>query len=174
MKLTPLRPLYDTCGDYVSVYLDTGRAHEDARHAIELRWRAARERLAAEGADPATLDAVRDAVTDPGNTAPGTAVFARNGAIRLLAGLRDAPVREISRLGALPHVLPMLAQLPVLVPHLRITATRAGGEVVAVTGTGEARDEKTAANRRTRMPFPWRAAASPARVSSVPSRRSTW
>ncbi|HEX5296214.1 MAG TPA: hypothetical protein VFW50_04425 [Streptosporangiaceae bacterium] len=29
MKLTPLRPLYDSCGDYVSVYLDTGRAHDD-------------------------------------------------------------------------------------------------------------------------------------------------
>src|SRR5437763_7062523 len=145
MKLTPLRPLYDSCGDYVSVYLDTGRAHENAQHAIELRWRAAHERLAAEGADPATLDAVRDALTDPGHSAPGTAVFARHGAIRLRSGLRDAPARETSRLAALPHVLPMLAQLPLLVPHLRVTATRAGGEVLAVTGAGEARDEKTAA-----------------------------
>jgi hypothetical protein len=74
MKLTPLRPLYDSCGDYVSVYLDTGRAHEDARHAIDRRWRAARELLAAAGADPATPDAVGEVLTDRGRTAPGTAV----------------------------------------------------------------------------------------------------
>ena len=74
MKLTPLRPLYDSCGDYVSAYLDTGRAHEDARHAIDLRWRAARELLAAAGADPATPDAVGKVLTDRGRTAPGTAV----------------------------------------------------------------------------------------------------
>lgn len=145
MKLASLRPLYDGCGGYVSVYLDTDRAREDAQHAIELRWRAAREQLAAEGADPATLDAVRDAVSDPEHAAPGTAAFARHGQIRLRAGLRDAPARPISRLAALPHVLPMLAQLPPRAPHLRVTATRAGGEVLAVAGSGEVFDEKATA-----------------------------
>jgi len=40
MNLGFLRPLYDEIGDYVSVYLDTDRAHENALQAIELRWRA--------------------------------------------------------------------------------------------------------------------------------------
>jgi hypothetical protein len=43
MRLASLRPLYDSCGDYVSVYLDTFRAREDAAEVIGLRWRAARE-----------------------------------------------------------------------------------------------------------------------------------
>jgi hypothetical protein len=97
MELSHLRPLYDAYGDYVSVYLDVDRAHEDAPHAIELRWRSARERLAAESADPATLDAVQEIVTDPANAAPGIAVFARHGGARLSRGLRDAPRREIGR-----------------------------------------------------------------------------
>src|SRR6266487_3484570 len=38
VNLDFLRPLYDEIGDYVSVYLDTDRAHENALTAIELRW----------------------------------------------------------------------------------------------------------------------------------------
>jgi hypothetical protein len=145
MELSHLRPLYDAYGDYVSVYLDVDRAHEDAPHAIELRWRSARERLAAESADPATLDAVQEIVTDPANAAPGIAVFARHGGARLSRGLRDAPRREIGRLAALPHVMPMLAQAPPRVPHLRVTATRTGGEVLAVSDAGNLREEKASA-----------------------------
>jgi hypothetical protein len=146
MKLGHLRPLYDAYGDYVSVYLDNDRAHEDAQHAIELRWRSARERLAAAGADTGTLDAVHEAVTDPANAGPGLAVFARNGAVRFCSGLGDAPRREIARLAMLPHVLPMLAQRPPQVPHLRVAATRAGGEVLAVTGSGEVGEQQATAD----------------------------
>jgi hypothetical protein len=144
MKLGYLRGLYESCGDYVSVYLDIDRAREDAAEAIGLRWRAARERLAGCGADAATLDAVAAVVTDPANAAPGVAVFARHGTVRLRSPLRDAPRREIARLAALPHVMPMLAQRPLRVPHLRVTADREGGEVLAVTGTGGVRTEWSA------------------------------
>ena len=42
MNLDFLRPVYEQIGAYVSVYLDTDRAHEEAAQAIELRWHAAR------------------------------------------------------------------------------------------------------------------------------------
>jgi len=141
MKLGFLRPLYEDYGDYVSVYLDASRAAEDAMHAIELRWRSARERLAADGADQATLETVASAVTDPANAAPGIAVFARHGTVAMRARLRVAPRHEIARFAALPHVLPMLAQRPPRVPHLRVTASPAGGEILAVTATGRIIDE---------------------------------
>lgn len=141
MKLGFLRPLYQHYGDYVSVYLDVSRAAEDAAHAIELRWRSARERLAADGADQATLDAVAAAVTDPANAAPGIAVFARHGTIAVRARLRAVPRREIARFAALPHVMPMLAQRPPRVPHLRVMAGLTGGKIIAVTATGRVRDE---------------------------------
>lgn len=140
MKLGFLRPLYENYGDYASVYLDVSRAAEDAAHAIELRWRSARDQLAGDGADQATLDAVAAEVTDPANAAPGIAVFARHGTVAMRARLRAAPRREIARFGALPHVMPLLAQRPPRVPHLRVTASRAGGEVLAVSATGRVSD----------------------------------
>jgi hypothetical protein len=136
MKLGFLRRLYDNYGDYTSVYMNASRAAEDGAHAVELRWRSVRERLEADGADRPTLDAVQDVVTDPANAAAGLAVFGCHGTVAMHARLRTAPRHQIARFAALPHVMPMLAQRPPRVPHVRATAKRAGGGILAVTGTG--------------------------------------
>jgi hypothetical protein len=130
-----LRPLYDEIGDYVSVYLDTDRGHETAPQAIDLRWRAARQRLAEAGASPASLDAAGVVAGGP-TTARGHAVFARNGAVAFTGTLDAPPRREIARLAPLPHLMPLLAQRRPPIPHVRVSATRAGGEIVAVGGSG--------------------------------------
>jgi hypothetical protein len=137
MKMDFLRPLYDEIGGYVSVYIDTDRIHENWAQALDLRWRAAREKLTAAGASPATLDAVARIVTGRDLGAPGMAVFAREATTTLTATLQAAPRRQIARLSALPHLMPLLAQQPPPVPHLRVSATRRGGEVLAVGGTGD-------------------------------------
>jgi hypothetical protein len=137
MKLDFLRPLYDEIGGYVSVYIDTDRIHENWAQALDLRWRAAREKLTAAGASPAALDAVAQVVTDRDQGALGMAVFARQDATTLTATMQSAPRRQIARLSALPHLMPLLAQQPPPVPHLRVNATRRGGEVLAVGGTGD-------------------------------------
>jgi hypothetical protein len=131
-----LRPLYDEIGDYVSVYLDTDRAHENALTAIELRWRAASERLAEAGASQASLDAAAAVAGAPGQ-ARGYAVFARAGAVAFTGALDAPPRREIARLAPLPHLMPLLAQRRPPIPHLRVSATRTGGEIVAVGGSGQ-------------------------------------
>ncbi len=135
MNVNFLRPLYDEIGNYVSVYLDTDRIHENAAEALAIRWRAARDRLAAAGASPASLDAVA-AVIEDRDAAPGRAVFARNGDIAFAGVLGGPPRREIARLAALPHLMPLMAQYPPPVPHVRVSATRAGGEIVALGDTG--------------------------------------
>jgi hypothetical protein len=143
MDLQFLRPLYDQePGGYVSVYLDTSRDHENAQREIEVRWRDARERLAAEGADEATLDAAGAAFGDAERTAPGWAVFARGGRVLLTEGLAHPPRQEIARLSPLPHVVPLLAQRPPHVPYLRVTARRDGGDITAVGAAGGQRDEE--------------------------------
>lgn len=48
-----------------------------------------------------------------------------------------APRREIARLAPLPHLMPLLAQHGPPIPHLRVSATRTGGEIVAIGGSGE-------------------------------------
>jgi len=89
-----LRPLYGEIGDYVSVYLDTDRTHENALTAIELRWQAARQRLAEAGASAASLDAAAAVTGGPGD-ARGYAVFTRAGAVALTGTLAAPPRREI-------------------------------------------------------------------------------
>jgi Bacterial archaeo-eukaryotic release factor family 2 len=131
-----LRSLYDEIGGYVSVYLDTDHTHENALEEIELRWRAARQQLAGAGASPASLDAAATVAGGPPG-ALGHAVFARDGAVAFTGTLDAPPRREIARLAPLPHLMPLLAQRRPPIPHVRVSATRVGGEIVAVGGTGQ-------------------------------------
>jgi Bacterial archaeo-eukaryotic release factor family 2 len=139
VNLDYLRPLYDEIGDYVSVYLDTDRVHEDANEAIAIRWRDASEQLARAGADKQSLRAVAEVINDTGRVAQGQAVFARHGTVRFAGKLDAPPRREIARLAPLPHLMPLLAQHRPPIPHLRVSATRAGGEIVAVGRSGSER-----------------------------------
>jgi hypothetical protein len=136
VKLEMLRPLYDTIGNYVSVYLDTDRVRENP-DAVRIRWRQARDRLAEAGASPASLDAVGEVVEDASDVAVGRAVFARDGDVVFDGALDAPPRREIARLAMLPHLMPLMAQHRPPIPHVRVSATRAGGELVAVGGNGQ-------------------------------------
>jgi Bacterial archaeo-eukaryotic release factor family 2 len=133
-----LRPLYENPPDwpdsgYVSVYLDT-TPKENAPNEVALRLRAAREALAAAGADQATLDAVLAANLDH-VPARSHALFAAAGAVRLHGIMLQAPsLGESSSYAPLPHVVPWLAQRPPRLPHVRVSANREGGQVLAVPG----------------------------------------
>jgi len=138
MDVSFLTPLYDALapgpGSVASVYLDTTRAAESAAHEIELRWRRARDRLADQGADDRTLAALGEVVGAheqvPGPS--GQAVFAAGGRVLLDRVLPRPPRRQIARWSALPHVFPLVAQAPAVVPHVVVVADRVGGEVRAV------------------------------------------
>lgn len=138
MDLSFLTPLYEALppgsGSVASVYLDTTRAAENAAHEIGLRWRQARDRLAEQGADDRTLAALDEVVgahvAVPGPS--GRAVFAADGRVLLDRVLPRPPRREIARWSALPHVFPLVAQAPAVVPHVVVVADRVGGEVRAV------------------------------------------
>lgn len=134
MRLEFLRSLYEGKGDYASVYLDASRAGATAAGEVALRWRAARQTLLDDGADEPTLDALAELVEDPANAAVGLAAFARSGVVDFARPLPAAPRREIARYAPLPHVMPMLAQAPPEIPHLRVNANRTGGEIVEASG----------------------------------------
>jgi hypothetical protein len=63
-------------------------------------------------------------------------VLAADGRVRLPVRLPEPPRREISRYAPLPHVMPLLTQLPPRVPHIRIAAARDGAEILAEPGLG--------------------------------------
>jgi len=141
MDLGFLRSLYENPesqdgAGYVSVYLETSPAIEQAPTKVALRWRSAREQLAADGADTTTLAAVQDHLTGRTHAAPGLAVFGCGGAVRLSSTLTVPPPLEISRYARLPHVMPLLAQSPRHVAHVRVGADREGGQVLAFSAAG--------------------------------------
>ena len=137
MHLDYLRPMYDEIGDYVSVYLDTNRSSEHANDDIAVRWQHARQQLVQAGASEESLQAVAEVISDPDRVGQGQAVFARHGAVTFAAALDGPPRREIARFAPLPHLMPLLAQHRPPIPHLRVSATRTGGEIVAVGGSGQ-------------------------------------
>jgi hypothetical protein len=145
VKLTFVRPLYahasknadtnaDTNADgFASVYLDTsGTGRGPQAKAVEIRWRDLREELSLAGVDAATLDALGDVLTGPGLAAPGTVAFGQDGTVPLAVRLPAVPLREMARWARLPDLLPLLIQSPPRPPHLLVSATRAGGDVLAI------------------------------------------
>ncbi|OEU95777.1 hypothetical protein [Streptomyces oceani] len=62
MDLSRLRPVYEHAGPFATVYLEGRSPGEDAAQQVRLRWRALRERLEAEDADAAAVDALEEQV----------------------------------------------------------------------------------------------------------------
>lgn len=141
MDLTFLRPLFDRPGPWASVYLDASRDSENADRQVDLRWRALRERLVADGADPDTVEAVQRAVqehpTQPGRY--GLAVFATGGETVLVEPLPRPPAADEATFGPLPHAMPLVAQRGEEVPYVRVLADRTGADLDALGVGGAAR-----------------------------------
>jgi hypothetical protein len=118
MRLSTISSLYASAGPWASVYLDatgtqkTGTPQE-ARHQLDLRWRAARESLHRAGADEATLRAIDEAVRQaPATGRPAeVAVLASHGAVALSRTLPVTPGREAASWSAQPHAADLLRAL---------------------------------------------------------------
>jgi peptide subunit release factor 1 (eRF1) len=134
MDLSFLRPLYERPGPYVSIYLDMTRTAEDSSKLIELRWRALREKAAADGAPREALDALDALVRDHDErrVSGGLTAFATEAGV-VLSDVRDEPpAAEQVRCGPLPHVMPLLASRPEGLPYLVVVADRLGAEITRV------------------------------------------
>lgn len=138
MELSFLRPVYARPGPWASVYLDASRDTQDARPALDLRWRALRERLAGQGAPAATLTAldelVRGHTPRPGDY--GLAAFAAHGQVALTEYLPAPPVRDLAGYGTLPHTMPLVAQRSEQIPWVRVLADRTGADVEGISAGG--------------------------------------
>ncbi|SCL22079.1 hypothetical protein GA0074692_1323 [Micromonospora pallida] len=138
MELSFLSPLFERPGPWCSVYLDASRDTQDARPALDLRWRALADRLAEQGADPETVAALDRTVRGHAPLAGdyGLAVFASRGRVVLTEYLAAPPVRDLAGYGPLPHTMPLVAQRGEQVAWVRVLADRTGADVVAVSAGG--------------------------------------
>ncbi|WBC15631.1 Vms1/Ankzf1 family peptidyl-tRNA hydrolase [Micromonospora sp. WMMA1998] len=153
MQLSFLRPLYDRPGPWCSVYLDASRDTHDARPQVDLRWRALKGNLLAQGADPVTVEAVEEVVRrhDPMPGDYGIAVFATGGRVVLTEYLSAPPLRDLATWSALPHTMPLVAQRGEQVAWVRVLADRTGADAMAVSAGGVPRRAQVAGGQSRQL-----------------------
>jgi len=124
MKLAFLQDVYERPGPFATVYLDTSADAEDAAKAVQLRWRSAREQLAEQGADEATLRALDEVVDrhEQRTGRRGQVLVATGGEVVFSEELpeppQDASDDELVHYGTLPYLMPYLRMRAAHVPHV--------------------------------------------------------
>lgn len=149
MDVSFLAPVFAASGPYATVCADVTHTTETADTELELRVRALAERLQAEGAPQAVVDAVRERLLEANEggelaTLRGRAlVVAADGSVVLDQPLVDRPRQEVADYSLAPNLLPVLAQLPARVPHVVVLVDRTGGDVTYVGLPGHDGEEET-------------------------------
>lgn len=128
--------LMEAPGPFVSVYLGTEPAVENAAQRSELRWQDLRRTLEAEGAPPAALEAI-DPLVAGAHTEGHTLAAVGGPEGLLLVGHEPEPVAaDLGRVAALPSVGPLLEWEQSAIPHVVVLADRVGADLVGVGGAG--------------------------------------
>lgn len=147
MDVSFLEPVFAATGPFATVCADVTHTTENADAELELRVRAATERLTEQGAPEAVVGAVRDRLLEGNDggqagTLRGRAlVVAADGSVVLDQALRDAPMREVAEWGPQPDLLPVLRQLPGRVPHIVVLTDRVGADITFMGGPGHVEEE---------------------------------
>jgi hypothetical protein len=134
---------------FVTVYLATEAAVEQAAQQSELRWKTLRRELEGAGAPEATLSAIDPLVPDAHHEGRTLAVIGDAAGIRLVRHEPEPPARDAGWVAPLPRVGPLLEWAQAAVPHLVVLADRAGADIIAfsrpaaASGTGATADVVT-------------------------------
>ena len=135
-----VRAAFDKTGPFASVYLDTSPDVENASQKVELRWRNARDELAAQGADESALAAIDPLVPDAHKSGAALAVIATSGGVVVADHQPEPPKRDAyARWDALPYVAPLIEWRQASVPHVVVLIDRTGADVIAVRKWGDER-----------------------------------
>ncbi len=136
MDLASLSTLYAADGPFVSIYLDTTSAVENASARLETRWKNVLRELDQAGVDGATKDALT-AVHGEHDRGGARVLVASHGTVHLATWLPEPPPRDLVRVDPLPHLLPLVDSLALRIPHVVVLTDREGADVLAYTTTQE-------------------------------------
>jgi len=132
-----LAGLMPATGPFVTVYLNTEPAVENAAQRDELRWKALRQSLEEQGAPTPALEAIDPLVPDA-HTRGRTLVGVAGPEGLLLTRHGPEPVAtDVGRVGALPSLAPLLEWAQEALPHVIVLADRVGADLVGVGAAGE-------------------------------------
>jgi hypothetical protein len=124
---------FDGRGPFVTVYLGTEAAIEQAAQKSGLRWKSLRRRLEENGAPAEALAAIDPLVPDAHRLGRTLAVVADDSGLRLVRHEPDPPARDAGWVAPLPRVGPFIEWAQSVVPHIVVLADRAGADIVVFT-----------------------------------------
>ena len=143
MKLAFLQDVYERRGPFATVYLDSSADAEDAKKAVQLRWRSAREQLTDQGADEDTLCALDDTVDrhEYRTGRRGQVLVATGGEVVFNEELPEPPTDasddEKVHYGTLPHLMPYLRLRASKIPHVVALVDHVNAELTIAPAGGE-------------------------------------
>lgn len=138
VDLQTLTSLYQQEGPFVTIYLATDGAVQNAAQKIELRWKDVLRELAEVGVDETTRQALTAALGAEPHRQGGTRVLiAAGGEVRLAMSLPDAPAAEVVRVAPLPYLLPLVDWAQNRLPHVVVLADRRGADILAYTDAAQ-------------------------------------
>jgi hypothetical protein len=120
-------------GPFVSVYVTTERAVDNASHRSEVHWKDVRRDLHAQGAPAAVLAEIDPLVPDAHHMGGCLAVIATTDGIRHVEHGGPCPPTDVGRWGPVPRLAPIIEWRQSHIPHLIVLADRTGADLIAVT-----------------------------------------
>lgn len=133
--------LFDAPGPFVTLYLHTPAAIENAAQRSELIWKNTRRELEDAGAPTAVLEAVDPLVADAHLNGQTLAVVANAEGLLFRDHMAEPPTRDLWRIASLPSVGPLIEWAQTGAPHLIVLADRAGADIIAVVRGEEEANE---------------------------------
>ncbi|HVF05458.1 MAG TPA: Vms1/Ankzf1 family peptidyl-tRNA hydrolase [Frankiaceae bacterium] len=137
MDITDIAKLYTAHGPFVSLYLNTPVAIENAAQRLETTWRSTRKELLDAGVDELTVDALEPAVFDNPTGGNALVAVASHGQLLYSRRLSEELGREAAIFAKLPYVTPLLSWQQTRVPYVVVLADRTGAEILAYVDDGE-------------------------------------
>lgn len=134
-----LEPVLSASGPFATVFMDAGRAVEQADTAIERRWRALRDGLLHHGAPEAVAEAL-DQVMGVKSDLPGDQMqfaIANADAVLLDDRVPTPPVPDLAAWSPLPEIMPLLRLLPTQTPYLTVRIDRKQAQIRTYGPGGE-------------------------------------
>ncbi|WP_293787113.1 Vms1/Ankzf1 family peptidyl-tRNA hydrolase [uncultured Aeromicrobium sp.] len=132
MRTDALAPLFENPGPFATAYVDVSRDVDDPRGAADLSVRTATDQLRAAGAPEAVERSIAERLSRPtGLPAPTSrcVVADENGRILLDEVTRTARTTPYGAWGALPDLLPWIADVDASVPFVLALVDHEGGDV---------------------------------------------
>jgi hypothetical protein len=120
---------------FVTLYLNTDGAVPQAAQRFDTRWKDVMRELAEQGVDAGTRDALDAARGESPHLRGKTLVMvASDGHVHLTRHLPQVPRSEVVRVDALPHLLPLIDQDRLLIPHILVLIDREGADIFSFRG----------------------------------------